>query len=105
MLTMLRTAFLGYVRVFLCLQGMNLGLWTWVWWPGEPPQFWAPQGLALLFPSLGLAGIVAALLLRRGRRWAAIAAILIEILWAAMAGALAGLLLPPVRAYAGLVRR
>jgi hypothetical protein len=105
-------------------------------WPVRetPTQFWAPLGLALLFTFLGLAGIVVALLLRRGRRWAAIAAILIEALWAAVAAALgymtlrdwpldlqllwqltagaalflvtvAGLLLPPVRAYAGLVRR
>jgi hypothetical protein len=132
--TMLRTAFLAYVRVLLCLQGIYLGLWTWVWWPGEPPQFWAPHGIVLFFPFLGLAGIVAALLLRPGRRWAAIAAVLTEVLWAAMAAAIgykilkdwpldwqllwqltaaaalflvavAGLLLPPVRAYAGLVRR
>jgi len=136
MLTVLRTAFLAYVRVLLCLQGMYLGFWAWVLWPGREPhtQFWAPLGLALLFTFLGLAGIVAALLLRRGRRWAAIAAILIEALWAAVAAALgyktlkdwpldwqllwqvtagaalflvtvAGLLLRPVRAYAGLVRR
>jgi hypothetical protein len=88
----------------------------------------------LLFAFLGLEGIVAAVLLRRGRRWAAIAAILTEAPWAAVAAALAyktlkdwpldwqflcdmtaaaalflvavaGLLLPPVRAYAGLVRR
>jgi uncharacterized membrane protein (UPF0136 family) len=104
MLTILRTAFLAYVRVLLCSCAF-----------------------------LGLAGIVAALLLRRGRRWAAIAAILIEALWATVAAAvgyktlkdwpldwqllwqvtagaalflvtIAGLLLPPVRAYAGLVR-
>jgi hypothetical protein len=136
MLTILRTAFLAYVRVLLCLQGMYLGFWAWVLWPGREPhtQFWARLGLTLLFTFLGLAGIVAALLLRRGRRWTAIAAILIEALWAAAAAALgyktlkdwpldwqllllltagaalflvtvAGLLLPPVRAYAGLVRR
>jgi hypothetical protein len=135
-LTILRTAFLAYVRVLLCLQSMYLGFWAWALWPDRetPTQFWAPLGLALLFAFLGLAGIVAALLLRRGRRWAAIAAILIEALWAAVAAALgyktlkdwpfdwqllwqltagaalflvtvAGLLLPPVRAYAGLVRR
>jgi hypothetical protein len=40
-------------------------------------------------PSSGLAEIVAALLLRRGRRWAAVAAILIEALWAALAAAMA----------------
>ena len=136
MLTILRTAFLAYVRVLLCLQGMFLGFWAWALWPVRetPTQFWAPLGLALLFSFLGLAVIAAALLLRRGRRWAAIAAILIEALWAALAAALAyktlkdwpldlqllwqvtagaalflvavvGLLLPPVRAYAGLVRR
>jgi len=136
MLTILRTAFLAYVRVLLCLQGMCLGFWAWALWPVRetPTQFWAPLGLALFFTSLGLAVIATALLLRRGRRWAAIAAILIEALWAALAAALGyktlkdwpldlqllgqvtagaalflvalvGLLLPPVRAYAGLVRR
>ena len=136
MLSILRTAFLAYVRVLLCLQGMYLGFWAWALWPVRetPTQFWAPLGLALLLASLGLAGIAAAILLRRGRRWAAIAAILIEALWAAVAAALAykvlkdwpldfqllwqvsagaalflvavaGLLLHPVRAYAGLVRR
>jgi hypothetical protein len=136
MLTILRTAFLAYVRVLLCLQGLYLGFWAWVLWPRResPTQFWAPLGLALILALLGLAEITAALLLRRGRRWAAIAAILIEALWAAVAAALgyktlkdwpldlqflwqvtaaaalflvavAGLLLRPVRAYAGLVRR
>jgi hypothetical protein len=135
MLTILRTAFLAYVRVPLCLQGLFLGFLAWALWPVRetPTQFWAPLGLALLFTSLGLAVIANALLLRRGRRRAAIAAILIEALWAAVAAALAykalkdwpldlrllgqmtagaalflaavvGLLLPPVRAYAGLVR-
>lgn len=136
MLTILRTAFLAYVRVLLCLQGLYLGFWTWILWPHWEPhtQFWAPLGVALLLAFLGLAGIAAALLLRRGRRWAAIVAILVEALWAAVAAAVgyktlkdwpldlqllwqvtaaaalflvavAGLLLRPVRTYAGLVRR
>jgi hypothetical protein len=136
MLTVLRTAFLAYVRVLLCLQSMYLGFWVLVFWPARDPhsQFWVRLGLALLFAFLGLAGIVAALLLRRGRRWAAITAILMEALWVAVAAAVGyktlrdwpldwpllqlatagavlflvavgGLLLPPVRAYAGLVRR
>jgi hypothetical protein len=136
MQTILRTAFLTYVRVLLCLQGMYLGFWAWVFWPSREPhaQFWVPLGLALLFAFLALAVIMTALLLRRGRRWAAIAAILIEALWAALAAALGyktlkdwpfdwqffqlvtvgaalflaaivGLLLRPVRAHTGLVRR
>jgi hypothetical protein len=136
LLTILRTAFLAYVRVLLCLQGLYLGFWAWALWPGRGlhGEFWVPLGLELLFALLGLASIVAAVLLRPGRRWAAIAAILIEALWAALAAALvyktlkdwpldfhflclvtaaatlffvaiAGLLLRPVRAYAGLVRR
>ncbi|MGD0703231.1 MAG: hypothetical protein ABSA02_25515 [Trebonia sp.] len=135
-LTILRTAFLSYVRVLLCLQGLYLGFWAWDLWPGRGPrsEFWALLGLELLFAFLSLATIGAAVLLRRGRRWAAIAAILIEALWAALAAAaayktlkdwpldfqflcqvtaaaalfiaaVAGLLLRPVRAYAGLVRR
>ena len=136
LLTVLRTAFLAYVRVLLCLQSLYMGFWAWNFWPGSEPhsQFLAALGLMLLFTFLGLAGIAAALLLRRGRRAAAMAAILIEALWAAVAAALwyktlkdwpfnlqlleqvtaaaalflvaaVGLLLPPVRAYAGLVRR
>lgn len=89
LLTILRTTFLAYVRVLLCLQSMYLGFWAWVLWPDRESgtQFWMHLGLALLFTFLGLAGIVTALLLRRGRRWAAIAAILIETLWAAVAAA------------------
>ena len=136
MLTVLRTAFLAYVRVLLCLQGLFLGFWALAVWParGSDSRFSALLCLALIFALLGLAGIAAALLLRRGRRWAAIAAILSEALWAVAAAALgyktlkdwpldlrslwlvtaaaalflvalAGLLLPPVRAYAGLARR
>jgi hypothetical protein len=135
MLTIMRTAFLAYVRVLLCLQGMFLGLGAWAFWPvrGTPIRFWASLGLVLFFTFLGLAVIAVAFLLRQGRRWAAIAAILIEALWAALAAALAyktlkdwpldlqllgevtagaalfliavaGLLLRPVRVYAGLVR-
>lgn len=136
MLTILRMAFLTYVRVLLCLQSLYLGFWAWAFWPRRavPPQFWAALGFALLLAFLGLAGIAVAVLLRQGRRWAAMAAIGIEALWAAVAvalvyktlkdwpldwqflqlvtaaaalflAALAGLLLRPVRAYAGLVRR
>jgi hypothetical protein len=86
--TVLRTAFLAYVRVLLCLQGIFLGLMALIWWPGQPDTpYWTPLDLSLLFPFLGLAGIGVALLLRRGRRWAVLAAILIEALWAVMAAA------------------
>jgi hypothetical protein len=132
MLTMLRTAFLAYVRVLLCLQGLYLVLFGWLVFLGRGPdtRFWALLALALIATLLGPAGIVTAVLLRRGRRGVAIAAIVIEALWAAavavigyvasisgavvwqlFAGAalflvtVVGLLLPPVRAYSGLVRR
>ncbi|HEY6791459.1 MAG TPA: hypothetical protein VI365_29520 [Trebonia sp.] len=129
---MLRTAFLAYVRVLLCLQGMYLLFFAWILFHGQGPdtRFRALIALALIATFLGLAGIVTAVLLRRGRRGAAIAAIAIEALWAAAAAAIGyeasrseslvwqlfagaalflatvvGLLLPPVRGYAGLVRR
>jgi hypothetical protein len=136
MLTILRTAFLTYVRVLLCLQGLYLGFWAWGLWPGRGShgEVWALLGLELFFAFLSLATIAAAVLLRRGRRGAAITAILIEALWAALAAAAAyktlkdwpldfhflclvtaaaalflvavvGLLLRPIRAYSGLVRR
>src|SRR3984957_14474841 len=87
MLTILRTAFLAYVRLLLCLQGLYLGFWAWALWPSRAAQgdFWALLGLVLFFAFLGLAMIGAAVLLRPGRRWAAIAAILIEALWATTA--------------------
>ena len=88
MLTILRTGFLVDVRVLLFLQSMYLGFWGLALFPRRdtPTQFWASLlGLALLFAFLSLAGIAAAILLRRGRRWAAVTAILIEGLWAAAA--------------------
>jgi hypothetical protein len=129
LLTVLRTAFLVYVRVLLFLQGLFLVFLVWAVFSRG-----VPIAIVLLFSFLGLAQIVTALLLRRGRRWAAISAILIEALWALAAAALGyktirdwpldlqlleqltavtalflatifGLLLRPVRAYAGLVRR
>jgi hypothetical protein len=128
---MLRTAFLAYVRVLLCLQGAWLLFLAWALSLDQGPdtRFWTLKALALIAALLGLGGIVTAFLLRRGRRGAAIAAIVIEALWAAAASigfaasmggtpvwqlfagaalflvAVAGLLLPPVRAYAGLDRR
>ena len=134
---MLRTAFLAYVRVLLCLQGLYLLFLACLFFPagqGPDTRFWSLLAVALLAALLGVAGIVAAVMLRRGRRRAAIAAILIEALWALVAAAawyktirdlpldfhflvvltaaaalflvaVVGLLLRPVRAYAGLVRR
>src|ERR1700733_15500986 len=129
LLTVLRTAFLVYVRVLLFLQGLFLVFLVWAVFSRG-----VPIAIVLVFSLLGLAQIVTALLLRRGRRWAAISAILIEALWALAAAALGyktikdwplnlqlaeqltavtalflvtifGLALRPVRAYAGLVRR
>ena len=129
LLTVLRTAFLVYVRVLLCLQGVLLVFLGWAVFSGG-----VPIAVVLILCLLGLVEIATALLLRRGRRAAAISAILIEVLWALVAAALGyktlkdwplnlqllehltavtalflvtifGLLLRPVRAYAGLVRR
>ena len=146
---MLRTAFLVYVRVLLCLQGLCLVFFPWLIFPsrGGGARLWPLTALAVLATLLGVATIATAVMLRRGRRRAAVAAIMIEALWAAAACAIAldalrtsvdafeygrigagvgpsetllwqflavaavllvtvaGLLLRPVRAYAGLVRR
>jgi hypothetical protein len=141
---MLRTAFLVYVRVLLCLQGLCLVFFPWLIFPSRGgARLWPLIALAVLATLLGVATIATAVMLRRGRRRAAVAAIMIEALWAAAACALvldtlrtsvdafeyggigtsetvllqflavaavllvtvAGLLLRPVRAYAGLVRR
>lgn len=136
LLTVLRTAFLTYVRVLLCLQSLYAGFWAWAFWPvhGSRSDLLVLDAITLLLTCLALAGIMTAVLLRRGRRWAAVNALLVEALWAAAAAALAfktlkdwpldwplawhltvlaavffvafaGLLLRPVRAYTGLVRR
>ena len=142
---MLRTAFLVYVRVLLCLQGLCLVFFPWLIFPsrGGGATLWPLIALAALATLLGVATIATAVMLRRGRRRAAVAAIMIEALWGAAACAIAldalrtsvdafeyggigtsetvllqflavaavllvtvaGLLLRPVRAYAGLVRR
>jgi hypothetical protein len=141
---MLRTAFLVYVRVLLCLQGLCLVVLPWLIFPYRGgARLWPLIATAVLVTLLGLAPIATALMLRRGRRRAAVAAIMIEAVWAVAACAVvlealrtsvdafeyggtgtsetllwrflavaavllvtvAGLLLRPVRAYAGLVRR
>src|ERR1700722_2162539 len=141
---MLRTAFLVYVRVLLCLQGLCLACLPWLIFPYRGgSRLWPLIAMAVLVTLLGLAPIATAVMLRRGRRRAAVAAIMIEAAWAAAACAIvletlrtsvdafeyggtgtsetalltyltvaalllvtvAGLLLRPVRAYAGLVRR
>lgn len=139
----LRAAFLVYVRVLLCLQGLFLLFLAGVTiFGGGLGTARGPLIALLLIAALfGVAGIVTAVRLGRGRRRAAIAAIAIESLWAVAAAAIvldtlretvdafeygghpdqalpswfyaaamlflvaiAGLLLRPVRAYAGLVR-
>lgn len=143
---MLRTAFLVYVRVLLCLQGLCLVVLPWLIFPYRGgARLWPLLVIALLLSLLGLATIVTAIMLRRGRRRAAVAAIMIEAVWAVAACAVvldamresvdafeyghggsagsealgwrflavaavllvtvAGLLLRPVRAYSGLIRR
>jgi hypothetical protein len=89
MLTIVRTAFLGYVRVLLFLQGLYLGFWAWQLWPfgGSRDDFQTLLGFDLLLAFLCLATIAAAVLLRPGRRWAATTAIVIEALWTALAAA------------------
>jgi hypothetical protein len=143
---MLRTAFLVYVRVLLCLQGLCLVCLPWLIFPYRGgARLWPLIATAVLVTLLGLAPIATAVRLRRGRPRAAMAAIMIEAAWAVAACAVvledlrtsvdafeygyggsggsetllwrflavaavllvtvAGLLLRPVRDYAGLVRR
>jgi hypothetical protein len=142
---MLRTAFLVYVRVLLCLQGLCLVVLPWLIFPYRGgARLWPLIAMAMLVTLLGLAPIATALMLRPGRRRAAAAAIVIEAAWAVAACAVvlealrtsvdafeygyggtgsetllwrflavaavllvtvAGLLLRPVRAYSGLIRR
>jgi hypothetical protein len=93
----LRTAFLVYVRVLLCLQGLGLLFLAWGIIPdrghglpgrGSGAILWPLVSLALILTILGLAVILTAVLLRRGRPRAAMAAIAIESLWAVTAAAI-----------------
>ena len=93
----LRTAFLVYVRVLLCLQGLGLLFLAWAIIPdrghglpgrGSGAIIWPLVALALILTLLGLAIILTAVLLRRGRPRAAMAAIAIESLWAVAAAAI-----------------
>jgi drug/metabolite transporter (DMT)-like permease len=99
----LRTAFLVYVRVLLCLQGLGLLFLAWAIIPdrghglpgrGSGAIIWPLVALALILTLLGLAIILTAVLLRRGRPRAAMAAIAIEALWAV---AVAAIVLDAVR--------
>ncbi len=89
MLAMLRTAFLAYVRVLLCLQSIYLAFQVWEDFSGFADAL--ELSFALIGTYLGLVGILTAVMLRRGRRGALISAIAIEALWAAGAGALGNL--------------
>ena len=87
----LRTAFLVYVRVLLCLQGVFLPFLAGVMifgqgLAGARGPLIVPLAIAALF---GLAGIVTAVRLGPDRPRAAMAAIAIESLWAAAAAAIA----------------
>jgi hypothetical protein len=93
----LRTAFLVYVRVLLCLQGLGLLFVAWAIIPdrgtglpgrGSGGIVWPLVTLALILTLVGLAFILTAVLLRRGRRRAAMAAIAIESLWVVAAAAI-----------------
>jgi len=93
----LRTAFLVYVRVLLCLQGLFLLFLAWAFISdrghglpgrGSGPTLWPLVAFALILALLGLAIILTAVMLRRGRRRAAMAAIAIESLWAVAAAAI-----------------
>jgi hypothetical protein len=93
----LRAAFLVYVRVLLCLQGLGLLFLAWGIIPdrghglpgrGSGAILWPLVSLALILTILGLAVILTAVLLRRGRPRAAMAAIAIESLWAVTAAAI-----------------
>jgi hypothetical protein len=93
---MLRTAFLVYVRVLLCLQGAFLLFLAAGILPvgrvgggGLGPGDWPLLVPALILAVGGLALIATAILLRRGRRRAAMAVIAIEALWTVAAAALA----------------
>jgi hypothetical protein len=93
----LRTAFLVYVRVLLCLQGLGLLFVAWAIIPdrgtglpgrGSGGIVWPLVTIALILTLVGLAFILTGVLLRRGRRRAAMAAIAIESLWVVAAAAI-----------------
>lgn len=86
---MLRTAFLAYVRVLLCLQSVYLTFQVWKDFSSVADVL--ELSFALIGTYLGLVGILTAVTLRRGRRGPLISGIAVEALWAAGAGALGNL--------------
>jgi len=86
----LRTAFLVYVRVLLCLQGLGLLFLAGViiFGGGLGTARGPLTALSLIVALFGLAGIVTAVRLGQGRRRAAMAAIAIQSLWTVAAAAI-----------------
>jgi hypothetical protein len=93
----LRTAFLVYVRVLLCVQGLGLLFLAWAFVSdrgiglsgrGSGATLWPLVAFGLILAVVGLAIILTAVLLRRGRRRAAMAAIAIELVSAVAAAAI-----------------
>jgi hypothetical protein len=128
---LMRIIVLVYVCALLVVQGLFHLIFGWLDFLGRGPdtQWVAFFLLALITTVLGAVEISVAVFLTRGRRWAAVAAIVIEALWIAIAvvsaasdsggppvgqyyvgtvlflAAIIGLLFKPVRSYCGLVRR
>jgi hypothetical protein len=129
--TLARRIVLIYVCALLVVQGLFHVIFGWLAFLGRGPdtRWVAFFLLALIATALGAVEVSAAVFLTRGRRWAAIVAIVLEVLWTAIAvvsaasdsggppvgqyyvgaalflAAIIGLLLKPVRSYCGLARR
>ena len=116
----LKVAVIAYVFLLMLVQGVfytAAGLVDYLD-PGPGGFQWGPDNIfSLLTLIFGvLAVLTGFFLLLRGWRWAAVAAIAIEVVWLGLAGssiaadalflaAIVGLLLKPVRSYRGPVRR
>jgi hypothetical protein len=131
MSVLIRRVVILYLRQLLCLQSLFIAWLGWAGFLGRGPDTIMLTFLimALIATIFAAAGIVAALAMTQGRRWAAIVALVVAVLWAAVAllsatansgsarvgqyyfglaiflTAIIGLLLKPVRSYCGLARR
>jgi len=124
-----------YARVLVIVQGLFIMGLLWLatlhaGGGGVSPMAYVFLGaIATVVTAVSVTGIVAALLMRPGRRWAPIAVIILEALWTTVSlksavadrggtsagqlyaagvlslAAIIGLLMPPARAYCGLMWR
>jgi hypothetical protein len=118
-----------FTQILLCLQAMFIAFTAWyILLTIEPGAPRGPNAIAAVIASvIAVISFVTAILMKRGRKWAAVTALAIEVLWAVasfisaalppgpprweyfLGGvlslmAIVGLMLKPVRSYLSVTR-